>query len=176
MHYIFPVIQSTTNLLIFFLVCVVNCSSLFVASRRQNLNNGFFISAWSRKICFYKLLTTCDKLNGAIELATRLFQQDWNNCKKKTILLQYWCFQLCDNLVTTGLYQSCKDNLVTCLVFLSSLLQDLLQFVRSLTIVSRYTVQYSYQSLSLLSLTSLRNLSGQMAEQVLLSHGRQAVK
>ena len=173
MHYIFPVIQSTTNLLIFFLVCVVNCSSLFVGSRRQNLNNGFFISAWSRKICFYKLLTTCDKLNGAIKLVTRLFQQDWNNCKKNNTV-KVWCFQLCDNHVTTGLYQSCKDNLVTYLVFLSSLLQDLLQVMRSLTIVSQYTVQYSYQSLSLLSLTSLRNLSGQMVEQVLLSHGRQA--
>ena len=69
-----------------------------------------------------KLLTTCNKLVDIVRIVTRLFQQGCYN-HDITILLQPCVV----NLVTFLLYYDCirlvRNNLVTSLIMLSSLLQ-----------------------------------------------------
>ena len=54
----------------------------------------------SEQLC-NKLLTTWNKSDGIIRFVAMLFQQDWYSHD-----ITIW-LQPCDNLVTTGLYQSC---------------------------------------------------------------------
>ena len=81
---------------------------------------------------------------------TRLFKQDWYSHDNNIVTAL--CCQLCDNLVTTGLYQSRWGNIVTSLIFPSSLLQTvnkLFQLVRTQLVDdekthnSLYTVLYT---------------------------------
>ena len=51
-----------------------------------------------------KLLTTGNKLDGTIRLVTWLFQQDCMIQSWYSNFVTVLCFQLCDNLVTTGLF------------------------------------------------------------------------
>ena len=76
------------------------------------------------KLLYYhsvlRVKTQQECLRAVMKLCSNsLFQTDNNPC----ITILFLCSQPCDDLVTTGLYQSCWDNIVTSLIFPPSLLQ-----------------------------------------------------